>query len=548
MERKLNLTPSLNPETTFSRIQHSKSGTLLVAALAGTLFGIGIALEATPAAWALSLPSQGIWAGVTGASTPKAALTEINRSPAFLQWKNSMGEQNDVEYRQSLQSSLLTTEKFQHRYQGIEVLGSSVLRHQGASRSEINSHLALFQLDPRPEFSASQAASLARSSQLSDTQLLRAPELKILPEANRLSARLIYWVSLRETGKHEGSNVLIDAHSGQILASMSHHQEIAPIDIYNASGLGKTIDPSKDYSDDEAKALSTECQLIHEKTGSPLLVNPSACLKVASRGRLRRSADESAQKALSNSRTVLEYFLNRHQRDSFDNRGTTAVSVVHVGVGYTNAFWDSEQDIMAYGDGDGVQLGSFVNALDVAGHEMTHGVTSKTSNLVYMGESGALNEGFSDFFGKMIEGSDDWSIGKALYIRPGMGEGFRDLADPAKIPLTYRDDNGARVRGKYPKHVSEALKTTRECGRQNDNCFVHINSTIPAHSTYQIAQRIGREKAEKLLYAVLTQGLTETSDFAAYARVTRSTCALLSPALSASDCTAVDQALSVVGL
>ena len=75
-------------------------------------------------------------------------------------------------------------------------------------------------------------------------------------------------------------------------------------------------------------------------------------------------------------------------------------SRVHYGDQYNNAFWDGTK--MTYGDGDGVDFGPLVS-LDVAGHEMSHGVTSRSANLTYSGESGGLNESNSDIFGTMVE-------------------------------------------------------------------------------------------------------------------------------------------------
>ena len=77
---------------------------------------------------------------------------------------------------------------------------------------------------------------------------------------------------------------------------------------------------------------------------------------------------------------------------------------MHTGDSYDNAFWDEEHSYMAYGDGDGDGeiSGSFTLALDIVGHEMTHGVTADTAKLIGSGESGALNEAYSDFFGIMI--------------------------------------------------------------------------------------------------------------------------------------------------
>uniref|UniRef100_UPI0013D3529C M4 family metallopeptidase n=3 Tax=Pseudomonadota TaxID=1224 RepID=UPI0013D3529C len=79
-----------------------------------------------------------------------------------------------------------------------------------------------------------------------------------------------------------------------------------------------------------------------------------------------------------------------------------AYNRVHYSRNYNNAYWSDACFCMTYGDGDGTTLRPLV-ALDVAGHEMTHGVTSRTANLTYSGESGGLNEATSDIFGTMVE-------------------------------------------------------------------------------------------------------------------------------------------------
>ena len=98
--------------------------------------------------------------------------------------------------------------------------------------------------------------------------------------------------------------------------------------------------------------------------------------------------------------TTFDYFKNVQGRNGIFGDGAGAPSRVHYGNGYVNAFWDGSK--MTYGDGDGSTFGPLVS-LDVAGHEMSHGVTENTSNLTYSGESGGLNEATSDIFGTMVE-------------------------------------------------------------------------------------------------------------------------------------------------
>lgn len=117
-----------------------------------------------------------------------------------------------------------------------------------------------------------------------------------------------------------------------------------------------------------------------------------------------------------------DYYLNKHGRSGIDGAGTGALSRVHYGNNYGNANWSDSCYCMTFGDGDGSVLGPLVS-LDVAGHEMSHGVTSHTAGLIYDGESGGLNEGTSDIFGTLVEfyannASDpgDYLIGEKVFL------------------------------------------------------------------------------------------------------------------------------------
>lgn len=128
------------------------------------------------------------------------------------------------------------------------------------------------------------------------------------------------------------------------------------------------------------------------------------------------------------------YFIN-HGRNSLDNAGFKLLSYINYGVNYNNAFWDGTR--MTYGSGGG---GGFIG-LDICGHEVSHGLTENTSNLVYSYESGALNESYSDIFGNSIEYyakplTASWILGESI-------GGIRDMANPNAFgdPDTYLGTN-----------------------------------------------------------------------------------------------------------
>lgn len=148
--------------------------------------------------------------------------------------------------------------------------------------------------------------------------------------------------------------------------------------------------------------------------------------------------DEAATDAHWSSEMTYDYYFTQHSRNSYDNAGTKLLSYVHYDVDYANAFWDGLR--MTYGDGDGTTY-TALTSLDVCGHEITHGVTEYTANLIYQDESGALNESFSDVFGTAIEfygdpTNADWFIGEDFDVN---GDGFRSMEDPnsKNDPDTY---------------------------------------------------------------------------------------------------------------
>jgi Zn-dependent metalloprotease len=170
---------------------------------------------------------------------------------------------------------------------------------------------------------------------------------------------------------------------------------------------------------------------------------------------------------------VDSFYGDVFNRNSIDDKGMKIISRVHYDRNYCNAFWNGLN--MTYGDGDNRGCLPLAGGLDVIGHELTHGVTEHTSNLIYENQSGALNEAFSDMMGNTIEfyadgkGLDptvtpDFRIGEDV-INPGTaGAGFRNMADPAE----FGD----------PDHMVDLY------GGTSDNGGVHTNSGIANHAYY----------------------------------------------------------------
>ncbi|MFJ6831678.1 M4 family metallopeptidase [Streptomyces sp. NPDC091209] len=215
-----------------------------------------------------------------------------------------------------------------------------------------------------------------------------------------------------------------------------------------------------------------------------------------------------------------DYYKNVHGRNGIAGDGKGSYNRVHYGSNYNNAFWDDSCFCMTYGDGDGSTFGPLV-ALDVAGHEMSHGVTSKTAALTYSGESGGLNEATSDIFGTMVEwyannASDpgDYLIGEKI-VRSGFGKpALRFMDKPSK------DGNSA------------------DCWSSSvGNLDVHYSSGVANHFAYLLSEGsgaktvngvaydsptcngatvtgIGHDKVGRIWYRALTVYMTSSTNYA----------------------------------
>ena len=226
------------------------------------------------------------------------------------------------------------------------------------------------------------------------------------------------------------------------------------------------------------------------------------------------SLDRYATDAHFGTEMTYDYFSLVHNRNSIDGLGFRLRSYVHYGVNYANAFWDGQR--MTYGDGDG---GAFnpLTTLDICGHEVAHGLTDFTSDLIYAYEWGALNESFSDIFGATVENyarpnNWNWLIGE------DMGSAIRNMANPKQFgdPDTYEGQNW----------ISQLNCVS---SGSNDYCGVHTNSGVQNYWFYLLSEggsgmndfgqsyqvdSIGILKAGKIAFRNNTVYLGRTSNYA----------------------------------
>jgi zinc metalloprotease ZmpA len=253
---------------------------------------------------------------------------------------------------------------------------------------------------------------------------------------------------------------------------------------------------------------------------------------------------------------TFDYYSNVHGRNGIANDGKGAYNRVHYGNKYNNAFWSDSCFCMTYGDGDGTTFNPF-DSLDVAGHEMSHGVTSRTANLTYSGESGGLNEGNSDIFGTMVEyyaqnanDTPDYDIGEKLY-KSG-SKALRYMYSPNKDGASA--DCWYSGVGSLDVHYSSGVAnhfyyllaegTNPAGGQVSPTC--QAGDTKKATGSGSLTG-IGRAKAEKIWYRALAVYMTSSTNYAGARAATLSAAADLYGGVASAEYNAVAAAWTAVG-
>ncbi|MCI5058635.1 MAG: PKD domain-containing protein [Flavobacteriales bacterium] len=203
--------------------------------------------------------------------------------------------------------------------------------------------------------------------------------------------------------------------------------------------------------------------------------------------------DQYALDAHWGSEMIYDYFFQEHGRNSIDDNGFTLKSYVHYSTNYFNAFWDGSR--MTYGDGGNPAGTTPLTSMVIAAHEITHGLTNFTADLVYSYESGALNESFSDIFGASVDfwarpNNADWVLGDEI------GYVIRNMQNPnaESDPDTYQ--------GTY-WHTSSS-----------DNGGVHTNSGVQNFWYYLLVTGGSGTNDNGDNYTVNGIGLTDASKIA----------------------------------
>jgi bacillolysin len=338
------------------------------------------------------------------------------------------------------------------------------------------------------------------------------PELIALPRGTRLHP---CWRIIVAGSGADGAfrrEIYVEASSGSVV-----HEREGLLSL-TAKGSGLAINGQRrllsieEVRDGSFRLVDlTRRRGIHTTTASGEMTAVGAVLVSQDRDRWDEGVRGAgaAVDAHANAAIVFDYLAQHLGRDSWDGRGGRISLVVHYGEAQANAFWDGRRAI--FGDGDGDVTRPFSGGLDVVAHELFHGVVQEEVGLVYERQPGSLNESLSDVFGILVEGQN-WLVGEDVSDVP-----LRDVEAPWTLEM--------------PAHMVEYV--VLPATPANDMGGVHVNSTIPSHAAFLLAeggthatsditvQGIGVPRMRAIWWRAMSNYLAPRARFHDFAEATR---------------------------
>jgi bacillolysin len=483
----------------------------------------------------------------------RAIVVEARSATGLRDWDrrlDGMHRSGELRLRDSREDTLIKGRLHQRSdqyYRGVRVFGGDVSRQSrngGLSESAFGTLYEGIDVDPSPQIDEEQARAVMAAQTGIELDPKSPPELVVLPLGAGVPAdggRYALAWRFRIKSRNDSRQVFIDAQTGAALLDFSDRKtqsavgrargvlgDTKKISVRNATGQFETADQLR------PPAIQT-----YDMRGNPGRVDDVLLGRVnlGTADLATDSDNDWSDGAVDDAHVyagyTYDYYFKRFGRHGLNNADIRVQNMVHpvrridfdryvddFPEYFINAFYDGN-GVMVYGEGlpGGFTLGGqtwdfLAGALDIVAHELTHGVTEYTSNLIYRNESGALNESFSDIMGTSAEfffqpaGSGtlkaDYLLAEDV-VRPG---GLRSMDNPG----AFGD----------PDHYSKRYLGTE------DNGGVHTNSAIPNHAFYLAieggtnrtsglsVQGVGssnRDQIEKVFYRAFTQLLPSNASF-----------------------------------
>jgi Zn-dependent metalloprotease len=412
---------------------------------------------------------------------------------------NMPNADRELVFKRKIKDSMgMTHVRLKQVHGGIPVYGAEVMVHYAPGGKKVRvvngTFIPYLALNTLPTLDSDTAIAIVREIQeqgvLWEEPVLRIYSGHIDPAV--WGNHLAWLVRIYDEAEPSRNLYVVDAHTGEVLT------------IYDE------LTDARNRIISDAQTTNTNGFIVREEGDPPIF-------------------DKDTDDAYDFLGATYDYFSIEHSRDSYNNAGAGLRATVHYGVNFRNAFWNGLR--MIFGDGFTVD--------DVTAHELSHAVTKHTANLIYLNQSGALNESYSDIFGEIVDldyalgndaGDQDYLIGEDLPIGP-----IRSMAHPP----AFGD----------PDKVSDYLCISLDRGG------VHTNSGIPNKAAYLMAEGgshngrtvtgIGRVKMGRVQYRALSTYLVPFSGFVQYYNVLNQACDDLYGSASF-ECQQIDEALLAV--
>ncbi|MFF4590200.1 M4 family metallopeptidase [Streptomyces sp. NPDC001388] len=418
--------------------------------------------------------------------------------------------------------------RYERTYAGLPVLGGDLVVHTPPASLAAGTVSTTFNNNRRTVSVKSTKATYSKAS--AETKALKAAKALDAKDPAAKSARKVIWAGegtpklawetvvsgLQDDGTPSKLHVVTDARTGEKLSQFEGVETGTGNSQYSGTvTIGTTLSGSTYQLYDTTRGGHKTYSLNNGTSGTGTLMTDTDDTWGTGSGSNTQTAGVDAH---FGAQVTWDFYKNTFGRSGIKNDGVAAYSRVHYSSSYVNAFWDDDCFCMTYGDGSGGTHA--LTSLDVAGHEMSHGVTSNTANLNYTGESGGLNEATSDIFGTGVEfyannSSDvgDYLIGEKIDIN-GDGTPLRYMDEPDKDGSS--SDSWYSGIGNLDVHYSSGPANhmfyllSEGSGSKTINGVTYNSPT----SDGVAVAGIGRAAALQIWYKALTTYMTSSTNYA----------------------------------
>ncbi|CAM5292174.1 M4 family metallopeptidase [Streptomyces aurantiogriseus] len=436
----------------------------------------------------------------------------------------ALGSREKLVVKDVIQDADGTTHtRYERTYAGLPVLGGDLVVHLKNGRTTVSraseATLAVPSLTPTVTAARAtgKALATAKNADVARPEAEGAPRLVVWAGEGR---PVLAWETVVEGVQHDGTpselHVVTDAGSGKEILTSEHVHTGTGVGQYNGEvQVGSTLSGSTYQLVDGDRAGQRTYDLNRGTSGTgTLFTDDNDVWGDGTPGNRQTAGVDVAFGAAA----TWDYYKDVYGRNGIRNDGVAAYSRAHYGNNYVNAFWQDSCFCMTYGDGEG--NAKPLTSLDVAAHEMSHGVTSATADLTYSGESGGLNEATSDIFAAAVEFHSgltadvpDYLVGEKIDIN-GDGTPLRYMDKPSKDGSSR--DSWDSTLGSIDVHYSSGPANhffyllSEGSGAKTVNGVAYDS---PTHDGRAVTG-IGIENAAAIWYRALTTYMTSSTNYA----------------------------------